>query len=123
MNVELSVIECSITDILEVLGFGGRVRTNWGRGGGLGVKSKTETVNCKNAKSIKISYVNNSKLVADIVININFVCETFVIWSYYTKVIEGRGLTQLSEAQKTTGSKMKGKLQILNRTELSELNM
>ena len=46
-----------------------------------------------------------------------------MIWSYYTKVVEGRGLDQLSEAQKTTGSKMRGKLQILNRTELSELNM
>ena len=80
--------------MVEVLGFGGRIRTNWGGGGG-GVKNKTETVNCKNAKSIKISYVNNSKLVADIVINIIFVCEIFVMWSYYTKVVEGRGLGQL----------------------------
>ena len=38
----------------------------WGVGGR--VKNKAETVNCKNAKSIKISYINNSKLVADIVI-------------------------------------------------------
>ena len=29
----------------------------------------------------------------------------------------------LIEAQKTTGSKMSGKLQILNRTEMSEFNM
>ena len=46
-----------------------------------------------------------------------------MIWSYYTKFVEGRGLGQLSETQKTTGSKMRGKLQILNRTELLELNM
>ena len=45
-----------------------------------------------------------------------------MIWNYYTKVVEGRGLWPV-EAQKTTGSKMRGKLQILNRTELSELNM
>ena len=66
-----------------------------GGGGWVGVRNKTETVNCKNAKSIKISYVNISKLVADIVINISFVCEVFVIWNYYTKVLEGRGLGQL----------------------------
>ena len=58
------------------------------------MKNKTETANCKNAKSIKISYVNNSKLVADIVINIILVCEIFVIWSCYTKVVDGMGLDQ-----------------------------
>ena len=77
----------------EVLGFGGRVRTSWG--GGVEVKNNTETVGCKNAKSIRISYVNNSKVVADIVINIIVVCEIFVIWSYCTEVVEGSGLGQL----------------------------
>ena len=89
-------------------------------GGGAGVKNRTGTVNCKNAKSIKISYLNNSKVVADIVIDIIFVCEVFVIWSYYRR--RGQGSWPI-EAQKTTGSKMRGKLQILNRTELSELNV
>ena len=60
----------------------------------MGVKNKTETVNCKNAKSIKISYVSNSTPVADIVINIIFVFEIFVIWSCYSKVVDGIGLDQ-----------------------------
>ena len=63
--------------------------------GGIRRRNKTETVSCKNAKSIKISYVNNSKLVGGVVINILFVCEIFVIWSCYTKVVDGRGLGQL----------------------------
>ena len=69
----------------------GRNGGGGGGGGRIGVKNKTETVNCKNAKSIKISYVNNSKLVADIVINIIFVCEIFVVWSCYTIVADGMG--------------------------------
>ena len=46
---------------------------------------------------MKISYANNSKLVADIVIDIIFVYKIFVIWSYYTKVVKGRGLWPIED--------------------------